>query len=279
MGIIYQKDNRSGITYAYQNEAYWDKAKKMSRAKRTLIGRVVDGEIVPTDGRCKKDKKPKGQCRQETRHMFYGATYLLDRIAESIGLKTDLRICFPEIYDQILSIAYYMIMEDSSPLYRFEKWHLTHWHPYGMDITSPRSSELFSYITDENISSFFKRQWNRRTEEEYWAYDSTSISTYSRSLVQAEFGKNKENDLLPQINLLLVFGEKSGLPFYYRKLSGKIPDCKTVKHLLEDLQILGFNKAKMVMDRGFYSEKNINDLYKDHVKFLIGCRMNLRFIQ
>jgi hypothetical protein len=56
MGIINQKDKRSGITYAYENKAYWDKEKKVSRSKRTLIGRVDEatGEIVPTDGRCKK---------------------------------------------------------------------------------------------------------------------------------------------------------------------------------------------------------------------------------
>jgi hypothetical protein len=58
MGIIYQHDKRTGNTYAYESHAYWDKEKKMSRAKRTLIGRVdkQTGEIVPTDGRGRKDK-------------------------------------------------------------------------------------------------------------------------------------------------------------------------------------------------------------------------------
>ena len=56
MGIIYQKDKRSGITYAYENTAFWDKEKKVPRSKRTLAGRVdiETGEIAPTDGRCKK---------------------------------------------------------------------------------------------------------------------------------------------------------------------------------------------------------------------------------
>jgi hypothetical protein len=56
MGIIYQTDKRSGITYAYENKAYWDKEKKQSRSKRELIGRVdpATGDIVPTDGRNKK---------------------------------------------------------------------------------------------------------------------------------------------------------------------------------------------------------------------------------
>lgn len=58
MAIVYQHDKRSGITYAYESNSYWDKEKKMSRAKRTLIGRVDPdtGEIVATDGRGKKDK-------------------------------------------------------------------------------------------------------------------------------------------------------------------------------------------------------------------------------
>lgn len=66
MAIIYQHDKRSGITYAYESLSYWDKEKKMSRAKRTLIGRVDPntGEIVATDGRCKKDKIKKEKSKE-----------------------------------------------------------------------------------------------------------------------------------------------------------------------------------------------------------------------
>lgn len=129
------------------------------------------------------------------------------------------------------------------------------------------------------MNKFFRLQGKRRVEEKYWAYDSTSISSYSETLAQIQYGKNKENDKLPQLNLLLVFGEKSGIPFYYRKLAGNIPDSTTVKHLLEDLDILGFGKTKFVMDRGFYSEDNINGLYRGHVKFLVGTKLSLKFIK
>ena len=56
MGIVYQTDKRSGITYAYENQSFCDKELKRSRSKRTLIGRVDKdtGKIIPTDGRCKK---------------------------------------------------------------------------------------------------------------------------------------------------------------------------------------------------------------------------------
>ena len=58
MAIIFQHDKRSGITYAYDSKSFYDKEKKCSRAKRTLIGRVdpETGEIIPTDGRNKKAK-------------------------------------------------------------------------------------------------------------------------------------------------------------------------------------------------------------------------------
>jgi len=61
MSIIKQTDKRTGITYAYEVVYRWDKDKKQSRRKCTMIGRVDSetGEIVPTDGRNRTVKKPK----------------------------------------------------------------------------------------------------------------------------------------------------------------------------------------------------------------------------
>lgn len=287
VAIVYQTDKRSGITYAYQSVSYWDKEKHQSRSKRTLIGRVdkETGEVLPTDGRGRKSNEHAVPAKRgpvpstETARYFFGATHLLDAIGEKIGITEDLKQCFPNIYKQILSIAYYLILEDSNPLFRFEKWNRLHKHPYGKNIPSQRSSELFASVTEAQKEQFFRLQGKRRTEKEYWAYDITSISSHSELLRQVQYGKNKENDHLPQLNLAMVFGETSNLPFYYRKLAGNIPDSKTIKKLLEDLDVLGFSKVKLVMDRGFYSEDNINGLYKDHLKFLMSAKMSLNFIR
>ena len=58
MAIIKQVDKRSGITYVYDSKSYYDKEKKCSRAKRTLIGKIDPdtGEMIPTDGRNKGAK-------------------------------------------------------------------------------------------------------------------------------------------------------------------------------------------------------------------------------
>lgn len=284
--VVYQRDKRAGITYAYESVSRWDKEKKQSRAKRVLVGRVdvTTGEIIPTDGRrkCKETKAvpAKGPIPVEhTSRAFYGATYLFDEIGNKLGITHDLKQTFPSIYKQILSIAYYLILEDSTPLFRFEKWGSLHVHPYGKNITSQRSSEIFSVISEEAKNNFFRLQGKRRLDKEYWAYDTTSISSYSEQLSQVQYGNNKEDDHLPQINLAMVFGEESNLPFYYRKLAGNIPDSKTIKNLLADLDVLGFSNVKLVMDRGFFSKNNVNGLFKEHLKFLMAVKTSLLFVR
>jgi transposase len=289
MAIINQYDKRSGITYVYESTSYWDKEKQQPRANRTLIGKrdPVTGEIVPTDGRRKKKQgsemvvpvKPGPVPIAVANRRFYGATYLLDEIGHNLGIDKDLKLCFPSLYKQIQSIAYYLILESDSPLIRFEKWNLLHRHPFGENIPSQRSSEIFADISEESRNHFFRLQQRRNQEDEYWAYDTTSVSSYSQTLRQVQYGKNKENDRLPQINLALVFGQKSGLPFYYRKLAGNIPDVSTVKNLLNDFQVLGFDKIKLVMDRGFYSEANINGLLGEHLKFIVAVNTSHTFVQ
>lgn len=287
MAIVYQKDKRSGLTYAYESIYHWDKEKKQSRCKRTLIGRVdkETGKIVPTDGRGRKNRtaalpeSPKSVPvpSLQTARLFCGATSLFDKIAGKLGIVEDLKLCFPTCWKQLLSVAYYLILESENPLSRFSKWARLHRHPFGRDIPSQRSSELFMSITEEAKMKFFRLQGKRRSDNEYWAYDSTTISSNSECLKQVKWGKNKDYDPLPQISLALLFGEKSNLPFYYRKLAGNIPDVKTVKELIKELDILGYDKVKLVMDRGFYSAENINGLYKEHYKFIVAASTSLSY--
>jgi transposase len=42
---------------------------------------------------------------------------------------------------------------------------------------------------------------------------------------------------------------------------------------------MALEKVKLVMDRGFYSESNINSLYQNHLKFLMGAKVSLKYVQ
>jgi len=288
VGIIYQTDKRVGITYAYESESYWDKEKQQPRSRRKLIGRLdeVTGGIVSTREYKKKNEALEKPCAKpgpvpmsKIQRNFYGATYLLDRIGSHTGIEADLKVCFPNTYKQILSIAYFLILEESNALSRFSHWQRLHIHPYGEDIPSQRSSELFQSIDEAERMAFFEKQGRRRIEKEYWAFDITTISSYSEVLKQVKNGKNKEHDRLPQINLALLFGEKSGLPFYYRKLPGNVSDVKTVKQLVHEFDVMGYKKVNVILDRGFYSKANIDAFFKNHQKFIIGVKLSLKYVK
>jgi transposase len=285
MSLVYLKNKKNGVTYVYESSGYWDKEKKQARNHRVCIGKLdpATRKIIPSKGKQALDlpipAKPGPVTSMKCTRTFCGATYLFDAIGDKLGITEDLKRCFPELYKQILSIAYYLIMEDRNPMSRFPKWALTHTHPYGKDISSQRSSELFGAINENSKQNFFLLQSERRLEGEYLAYDTTSISSYSKSLKQIKYGMNKEHDPLPQINLALIFGETSQLPVYFRKLPGNISDVKTVSNMLADIDFLNLNKVKLVMDRGFYSEANINELYREHYKFLIAAKTSLRFVK
>lgn len=287
MGIVHQKNKKTGVIYVYESEAYWDAEKKQSRSRRKCIGKLdpETGVLVPS----KKyqmsleleqvKKQPGRKATKESRRLFFGSTYLFDSIGEKLGLKRDLDWCFPDESDRIQSVAYYLLMEPRNALSRFSKWSKTHVHPYGRDIASQRSSELFRAIDEHGKQRFFQAQSERRSEEEYLVYDTTSISSYSKAIKLVKWGKNKENDRLPQLNLAMVYGQKSRLPVYYRKLPGNISDVSTVRNLIADLDEMHYDKVQLIMDRGFYSEANVNALYQNHIKFLMGTRIGLKFVQ
>ncbi len=274
----------NGIEYVYEYDSTWNKEKKYVTHKRNYIGKMVDGVFVPNkkyllEMELEESKKRGPVPTTESKRKFYGATYLLDSIGEKLGIMADLKKCFPETYQKILSLAYYLILEDRNSLSRFPKWARTHVHPYGKGIPSQRSSELFSSIEEDAKQEFFRLQCARRIEREYLAYDTTSVSSYSKLIKQVKYGKNKDHEHLAQINLALVYGQQSHLPVCYRKLPGNITDVTTVKKLLLYLDFLGLNKVKLVMDRGFYSSDNINALYKNHYKFIIAGSVSLKLIQ
>ena len=280
--IVYQKNKKTGVVYAYESESYWDKEKKQPRSRRRYLGKLdpETGTIIQTTTAAEPDKKKLGpRPSVACRCRFSGATWLLDQIGKEAGIEEDLKRCFPGTWEQILSVVYYLVLEDSASMGRFSKWAAIHTHPYGEDIPTQRISDLFQSIGEDARQRFFQLQSGSRTEDEYLFYDITSISSYSETLRQVRYGNNKEDDQLPQINLALVYSQRTMLPVCYRKLPGNISDVKTVRKLLKELDYLNIRKINLVMDRGFYSEGNLNELFGEHHKFLIGAKLSLKVVR
>jgi transposase len=279
----------NGIMYEYEDLPYWDPGKKRGSHKRVYTGHYdKDGNFIQSKNYRARisnseietagtNLNPKVSIPSKT--FQHGATYLLEKIADRTGVLNDLKVCFPETYRMILSLVFFLIIESGKALYLARHFTESHSHPYGDLITSPNISKLLSSINEDSKLKFFKLQANRRLENEYLAYDLSSISSYSEQIKEVKHGYNKDGSCLPQVNLALVIGENSLLPVYYRVLPGNISDVKTVKKLIIDSKFLSIENLKFVMDRGFYDLENIKKLLANNISFVVGGRKNVSFIE
>ena len=107
--------------------------------------------------------------------------------------------------------------------------------------------------------------------DEYMALDITSISSYSKQMLSNEKGYNRDGENLCQINLCLLFGEETQLPVYQTIYSGSIMDVATFRSTVAEMDaIKGKKKLILVMDKGFYGEKNIKMLMEKQCEFLMA---------
>ena len=102
MSIVKLKDKRTGTTYVYESESYWDKEKKQPRSRRKLIGKLDEetGEIIPTG---KSGRKKGYGHKQEENGPPEPVTGYIQAIAEKEEqirlLKAENRTLFKEKQD------------------------------------------------------------------------------------------------------------------------------------------------------------------------------------
>ena len=276
---VYVK-NPNGKTYVYENTTYWDKATKTCKHKRISVGHLdqVTGAIIPN--RKKGDAaRNKGVMQADKEHCVVtniGVSLLLDKMADETGLKSLLQKVFVDDWQKILTCAYYLVSEGGA-LCHVSEWITRNSAPYNGSLISQRITELLTRITPSMQQEFFQKWININKQDEYYAMDITSISSYSDFIEFVRWGYNRDGEELPQINLLMLTGEKSRLPIYYRIIPGSIKDVSTLQESLKNLELINAGMLHYVMDKGFYSEKNIDTFYYRHLKFMVGVPFTASF--
>ena len=165
------------------------------------------------------------------------------------------------------------------PLSRSASWSIGHLHPSGGLLTSQRISELLLKITEDSRQKFLSLWLEKMTEHDYLCYDITSVSSYARGNEYVKYGYNRDGESLPQINLAMLFGQKSRLPAYYRRMQGNISDVATLKTTVKALDFLGTKTMHFILDRGFYSETNVDEMLKRRHHFTMGVPSGRKWVE
>ena len=138
-------------------------------------------------------------------------------------------------------------------------------------------SKMFASLRQEDMQLFFREWMKQKKQTEYVAYDVTSISSYSSNIRDLEWGYNRDKERLPQINMVMYYGEESGLPLYYRVYPGSISDKAHLKYMIADNEFINGKRTRFVMDRGFYSKENLQYLTAGGYRFVIALPGSLKY--
>ena len=248
---------------------------------RTGTGRKTDYKFIkPGVGEDEPDLTLYKSRGAKTLHA--GATYALSKIVALSPLGRALQKAFPYRNDakKLLSLAYFLVIERDNALYNYSEFAECTYLPFQRPMESPEISRLVKRIKLEQVDKFFKyvneefdRDFKDKSEfkTKYLALDSTSISTYSKYLSDAEYGHNKDDDDLAQVNLMLITEQSHGFPLYYKKFCGCVPDISTIRSYIAESCRLGLPKDVVyVADRGYPSAKNIEDCLTNGLSFLFN---------
>jgi len=277
--ITHHRDKKTGAVYRYSVESYWDKEKKAPRNRQIYLGKVDPDtdELIPAKRR-KKPEEKKNVSKTTVTARVAGPFLLLEQISSKHGLTKLINKCFGEEAPMIQSLVYFLVQK-GLPLSRIETWSQAVLHPVDDLISSQRVSELLRKICEDDRQRFFSLWMNQILEKDYLCYDITSISSYARNNEYLHWGYNRDGDSLEQINLAMLFGQNTRLPVYYRRLPGNISDVSTLKTTVKSLDFLGADSMHLILDRGFYSKANIDELYKQKHKFTIAAPVGRKWIE
>jgi len=274
----HQTNKKNGITYVYEAVSTWHKELGQARTKQVCIGKLdpITSEFIPS----KRFDPQQAAVRDPAvtaSAQIVGPAVVLDAISKRNGLEKTLKACFPSIHKQILAMANYLSIEGGA-LSHCESWAKSHEPALAASLTSQRISEILSSIGTDGKQTFLAKWISKVLEDDYICYDITSVSSYSELNEFIKWGYNRDNEKLPQLNLAMLFGQKSALPVYYHRIPGSISDVSTLRNLLLTFKTLDVTRMHYVMDKGFYSRKNVDALVENRDRFTLSVPLTNKWL-
>lgn len=313
--------NKAGsVYYVYTYKNVWDRELKRSkRGESKKIGKILGGQkdgVICFDESFLQERpefrsfqvERKGKeyvftplnesgttltQLQEVKQLHAGATWALDQLVAQSPVGEALKWAFPQRRDylKILSICYFIILNQDNNISKYETFAEVTRLPWGAPLTPSSISRVFRKIRNQQIETYFSvfRDELLEQQEKYGdkneitlALDSTSGSNYViNNLLNLERHRYEDEDNLPLINLLALTEYESGIAFFYRAYDGKVPAAKTVSQVISENAGLSLKNVVFVSDKGYSDAKNINDCLRNKLGFLfnVQCAMPDSFAQ
>lgn len=249
-------------------------------ADKTLVDRATYLADFPAQPgpRPETDEEPEN----ESQIKELGITWAAEQLAEELGIKEDLTACFgSKLGQDLLNLAIFML-DEGGPMDSFEDWRQETWLSSSRRLSSQRISEILAQVTRADFDKYFRRRHDWRLDQSKaekkrlsYALDNTSISTYSETIEDAEWGKAKQNPELRQINYTFVCDQETGDIVFVHTYEGSVNDMTALQEILYRMMNAGLDLKEVVLvtDRGYSSIRNIQKMLNLEIGFIQGVRI------
>lgn len=304
--------NAKGYTYIQAYQTKWDPvAKTTKRSAKRYVGRLFDdGHVAPSKAFLESFPQYAGKTvffgpdktlvdEQTYRQAFpaspgptpdpeehaskddtlnIGLTWAAETIAEESKVLESLVDVFgKEIARDLLHLAIYKL-DTGSSMAAFEDWCSGVYLKNSKLLTDQRISEILAKVSVQDFEKFFLNRHKAKLQEDRklsYALDNTSISTYSETIEDAEFGYAKRDPHLKQINYTFVCDQEDGEIIFAHTYQGSISDVVALQEIIYRMRRAEFEleNVTLVSDRGYSSLMNIQKMIDLEMKFVQGVRL------
>lgn len=242
---VWKQKRKNGDIYVWERQTvYIPETRKTKELSRKLLGKIpagsADGEIVPTRPKRKEieDAVPQSSTRSKI-----GLSSLLRWGGEQSGITEDLLSCMDEgSAKKVDTIAQFWLANQGDRLQRMQKWQFLHLAPYPGPISKDVYHELFEYLglNEDIVQNYFLARAKCCHKEDAAAFDSSTVSSYSRYIKETRQGFNKAGDDLDTVKLLTLFDLATHQPIAFCTRTGKFGRC--LRHRKRSKAVLVLNK-------------------------------------
>ena len=285
-GRIFTK-KKGGSTYVlYQYGSEYKSDKQYAIPQRSIIGKVNPADynyMFPNEKY--QIYFPNAVITEELPYAYrscclkIGTYSVIQKVIDEYKLRPMLKKRFGDDTGLMLDLVSYLIIEEDNAGQYYPDFAFEH----------PLFSEKMKIYSDSKVSSFlqniskdqcigFLDDWNKNRDHKsriYISYDSTNKNCQAGDIDLVEYGMPKDDKGIPIFNLSIAMDKTNRVPLFYEEYPGSITDVSQFTFLVDKVEEYGYKKIGFILDRGYFSKKNINYMDDHGYSFIMmvkGCK-------
>ena len=183
----------------------------------------------------------------------------------------------------LLDLACYSIIEENNagqyyPDYAYEHALFT---PDMKIYTDSKVSDFLHGLKPEQSVGFLN-SWNKsknKRQKIYLSYDSTNKNRQAGDIDLVEHGNAKVDAGLPIFNYSVACDSANRTPLFYELYPGSLNDVSQLICMIDKAQGYGYRNIGFILDRGYFSKKNLAYMDQNGYSFLIMVKGMKDFIR